>query len=342
MFQKETYASLVPPRLLRQLFRVLLFIGLVVLFRQLLVLLVFFVAFERPMGIASEWLARRGWMKRRLAVALLALTILGALGTSLALGVGRAIREGALLREELPARIAAFRETDLFHRVEPHIHGADRLVEGAQHYAGEAVHVAAEFGHILLFALIGFILATVFLIERDELVHFTREQDPDSLPGTLLRWLHHLADAVSVTLQFQIIVAACNAVLTFPVLLIAGIPHATAFLFMIFFSGMVPVVGNFVAGAVLTILAYQAHGWLGVGIFVGLTFVLHKLESYYLNPRLASRHVHLPGFVLIVSLLLWEHLLGFVGLFVSFPFLFVAARIRAEFVEEEVRLKAAA
>jgi predicted PurR-regulated permease PerM len=41
--------------------------------------------------------------------------------------------------------------------------------------------------------------------------------------------------------------------------------------------------------------------------------------------------VRLPGFVLIVSLILWEHVLGFLGLFVSFPFLYLAERIRAEF-----------
>jgi predicted PurR-regulated permease PerM len=130
-------------------------------------------------------------------------------------------------------------------------------------------------------------------------------------------------------------VAGCNAVLTWPVLLIVGIPHATGLVFMIFFSGMVPVVGNFVAGAILTLLAYQAKGWTGVIVLTALTFILHKIESYYLNPRLAARHVRLPGFVLIVSLLVFEHLLGFVGLFLSFPFLFVAGRLRGEFRAED-------
>jgi predicted PurR-regulated permease PerM len=70
-------------------------------------------------------------------------------------------------------------------------------------------------------------------------------------------------------------------------------------------------------------------------IFVVLTFVLHKIEAYYLNPRLTARHVDLPGFVLILSLLAWEHLLGFVGLFVSFPVLYLVGKIRAEFHEED-------
>jgi predicted PurR-regulated permease PerM len=90
-----------------------------------------------------------------------------------------------------------------------------------------------------------------------------------------------------------------------------------------------------VAGAVMCVLAYQTKGWMGVGIFVGLTFLLHKIEAYYLNPRLTARHVHLPGFVLIVSLLAFEHVFGFAGLFLSFPFLFVAGRIRAEWAAQD-------
>jgi predicted PurR-regulated permease PerM len=208
-------------------------------------------------------------------------------------------------------------------------------VEAARDNAAHALGYLAVLGHLLLQALIGFILAVVFTLEDHELRGFARGLDPRSLAGTLLRWLGHVADAISVTLQFQLIVAACNAALTLPVLILVGIPHVGAFAFMVFVSGMVPVVGNFLSGAVLTLLAYQSRGFVGVAVFVCLTFVLHKLESYYLNPRLAARHVRLPGFVLIVSLILWEHLAGFVGLFLSFPFLYLCMRIRAEFAEED-------
>ena len=64
---------------------------------------------------------------------------------------------------------------------------------------------------------------------------------------------------------------------------------------LIFVSSLIPVIGNIISGAVLVLLAYQVKGWLGVGLFVVLTFVLHKIESYYLNPRLTARHVSLPA-----------------------------------------------
>ena len=326
----DPITSFLTTRAVRRVFTVAVFLGLLVVFRSLLVLLVFFVAFERPLEMASDAVASRTRISRRLAAVGIALVFLGAVILALALGLGRAVRYYLNVRGSLPERIAEMRATPIIASLDDRLHGTERLLAGAEHYATSALHYATSVGHLVVYLLIGFILAVIYLIEHDELREFARGVDGHSLAGTWLRWFGHVADACSVTLQFQLIVAACNALLTFPVLLFVGIPHATTFLFMIFFSGMVPVVGNFVAGGILTLLAFQAKGWLGVGIFVGLTFVLHKLESYYLNPRLAARHVKLPGFVLIVSLLLFEHLLGFVGLFVSFPFLFVAARLRAE------------
>jgi predicted PurR-regulated permease PerM len=143
-----------------------------------------------------------------------------------------------------------------------------------------------------------------------------------------------VAEAVSLTVQLQFIVAACNAVLTLPVLWLIGVPHVPMLMLLIFVSGLIPVVGNLISGAVLSVVAYQTRGFVGVGLFIGLTFVLHKVESYFLNPRLAARHVPLPGFVLILSLIAWEHLLGFVGLFVSFPFLYVTGKLITEFQSE--------
>jgi predicted PurR-regulated permease PerM len=312
-----------------------LFIGLLVLFRHLLVLMVFMVAFARPLRLASHWLAGHTRLRRSVALLLLLGSAFGLLSLAVDLGMVRAFEAFLAAREALPERIAAFRQTPLFLQLQEYLGGADLIVDAAKRYATGILGYLGVVGHLVLHALIGFILAVVYVLEQEEIDGFRERLDPRSLGGTLLRWLGYLADAIAVTLQFQIVVAACNAVLTLPVLLLVGIPHAAPLLFMIFLSGMVPVVGNFVAGAVLTLLAYQASGWPGVATFVGLTFLLHKVESYYLNPRLASRHVHLPGFVLIISLILWEDLLGFVGLFVSFPFLYVASRIGAEFREED-------
>jgi predicted PurR-regulated permease PerM len=104
---------------------------------------------------------------------------------------------------------------------------------------------------------------------------------------------------------------------------------------LILVSGLLPVVGNFLAGAVLCFVAYETRGLWAVGVMLGVTFVLHKIESYYLTPRLAAQHVKLPGLILVLSLLVFEETFGFVGLFLSFPTLYIATRIHREWTTED-------
>ena len=312
------------------------FLAVLVAFRELLPLLVFFVAFQRSLGAAAKLVARRTKLSHKASLlALVSATVLG-VGAAATLGVGRALQSIRAMRDTFPDKISAMKEHPLYERVHDQLGDTDKILEGAKHYGTSALHYASQVGHILVYATIGLILAVVYLLEEEHIVAFKEAMAPRSLTGTLVRWLGHVTDAVLVTVQLQLVVAGCNAALTLPVLLLLGVKHVSSLMVLIFVSGLVPVIGNIVSGVVLSILAYQAKGWLGVGVFTALTVILHKIESYYLNPRLTARHVHLPGFVLIVSLIAWEHLLGFVGLFVSFPLLFVAGRIRAEFKEETV------
>jgi predicted PurR-regulated permease PerM len=326
-------ASLFGPLNLRRAVLLAVFATLLVLFRHLLVLMVFFVAFQRTLTTGGHWLSRRTRLSHSAAAVLILLGTLALLGLGSWLGIDRLIEKVGPTRD-LPERLAALKQLPIVVKIGTYV-DLDALAQGARAQASHALGWAASFGHMLIFAFVGLIMAVVYLFEEPDLVAFRARVSPHSLVGTLLRWLGYAADAISVTLQFQVIVAAVNAVLTLPVLLIIGIPRAALFMLVVFVSGLIPVVGNFVSGLVLTLLAYQARGIGGAVAFVVLTFILHKIESYYLNPRLAARHVRLPGFVLIVSLLLWEQLIGFVGLFVSFPFLYLAMRIADEFKTED-------
>jgi predicted PurR-regulated permease PerM len=149
----------------------------------------------------------------------------------------------------------------------------------------------------------------------------------ESFLGTLWRYFGYLSDAIVITITLQVLVALVNTVLTLPVLILLKLPRIPAFTALIFFSSLVPVVGNLLSGAVLIAASYVYRGVWAVVFFVITTFVLHKIEAYYLNPRLAAQHVKLPSLMLVTSLILHEHLFGIVGLFLSFPVLYVCLNI---------------
>lgn len=315
------------------------FLALLYLFRHLALLLVFFVSFERLLGWIARRVETRTGMGRKKCLVAIVVAIAGLFGIAAWLGVGTTIRSLSVVQETFPERLAELKEHPLVAKIQEQIGGTEKIIEGIRHYAGDAISAVSAIGHFFVYVLIGFILALVYLLEDEELAAFRAKVDPRSLVGTLGRWAGHVADATIVTVQLQLVVAAFNTVTTLPVLLALGVPHVGPLMVLIFTSALVPVIGNIVSGVVLCLLAYQAKGWLGVGIFVALTFVLHKMESYYLSPRLTARHVKIPGFLLIVSLLACEHLFGFKGLFLSFPILFVAGRIRGEWLEEDARME---
>ena len=317
------------------------FVGLLYLFRHLALLLVFFVTFERLLGWGARSIAARTGLSRKKSLLALVFVIVVALGTGAWLGIGKTIRTVAAVQDSFPDRLAELKENPLLVKLQEQVGGTEKIVEGIKHYAGDAISAASAIGHFFVYVLIGFILALVYTLEQEELEEFWQRVDTRSLGGTLGRWLGHVADSTIVTVQLQFVVAAFNTVTTLPVLLVLGVPHVGPLMLLIFVSALVPVIGNIVSGGVLCLLAYQANGWLGVGIFVALTFILHKVESYYLSPRLTARHVKIPGFLLIISLLACEHVFGFKGLFLSFPILFVAGRVRGEFLEEDAVVSSA-
>lgn len=311
------------------------FVAILYLFRHLALLLVFFVSFERLLGWGARVLSKRSGLSRKKSLLALVAVILTWIGIGAWLGIGKTIRTVTEVQDTFPDRLAELKENALLVKVQEQIGGTENIIDGIKHYSGDALSAASAVGHFFVYVLIGFILALVYVLEQDELTTFWERVERRSLFGTLGRWLGHVADATIVTVQLQLVVAVFNSVTTLPVLLILGVKHIGPLMLLIFASALVPVIGNIVSGAVLCLLAYQAKGWLGVGIFVALTFILHKVESYYLSPRLTARHVKIPGFLLIVSLLACEHLFGFKGLFLSFPILFVAGRVRGEFLEED-------
>ena len=332
---RDRIATFLAEKTARRALALAAFLLLLVLFRQLAAILVFFVTFERALFFSAGSLSRRFKWPRVLSLGLVLVATAAVLTLVIWVSAGRIAKLIVETRETLPARIAAVREHPWFATLHEHLPDSDSLAESAEHYGADVAKSAAAVGHLFLNALIGLVLAIVFFLDEEKIRAFRKGLEPNTLTGTLARWFEDVAEAVSLTVQLQLIVALCNAVVTLPVLLLLGVPHVPGLMVLIFLSGLIPVVGNLISGAVLIVLAYQVKGWFGVGLFVALTFLLHKVEAYYLNPRLTARHVALPGFVLIISLIAWEHLLGFVGLFVSFPFLFVAGKIRSEFVAED-------
>ncbi len=319
--------------LYKRLIALVVFLGLLVGFRHLALVFVTFIVLARAFGFLGARVGLLIGQPERRGV----LIVLALLCVFLGLGIWGVVHAGGRFYAQLIdlgegrplTEMLASLQEDLLRRLPAWL-----PLEGLKHKAPELLEPAMTYlratGRTLLQVLIGIILAVLYILDREPVDTLMREVPDESINGHLRRYLGYVCEAVVITITLQVLVALINTLLTLPVLWALGLPHKVAFTLLIFISSLVPVVGNLVSGAVLIAASYAYKGVMAVIIFVVTTFILHKIEAYFLNPRLAARHVKLPALILIISLILFEHMFGIVGLFLSFPALYVALNVQRD------------
>jgi predicted PurR-regulated permease PerM len=327
---REALQRLSRAPLYKRLIALVVFLGILVGFRHLALLFVTFILLARGLGFLGNRVGALTGQTERRGVAAVLLILLGLFGLAIWGTVhagGRFYLQLNELREGRPVtELLAAMQEDMLHRL-PSWLPLEDLKHKAPELFSPAVTYLQATGRTLLQILIGFILAVIYLLDREPVDALIRGVPEDGITGHLRRYLGYTCEAVVITISLQVLVALVNTGLTLPVLALLGLPHKVAFTLLIFISSLVPVVGNLVSGAVLIVASYVYKGAMAVGIFLATTFILHKIEAYFLNPRLAARHVKLPALVLIISLILFEHMFGIIGLFLSFPALYVGLNV---------------
>jgi predicted PurR-regulated permease PerM len=136
-------------------------------------------------------------------------------------------------------------------------------------------------------------------------------------------------DVFAAQLRISLINASLTAVYLLMVLPMLGyrVPLAPTLVGFTFFASLVPIIGNLLSNAAITIAALTVSIWLGVASLVFLV-VVHKLE-YFLNARIVGGRTNVPTYAMLASMLLLESAFGLAGL--------VAAPVFCAWLTRELR-----
>jgi predicted PurR-regulated permease PerM len=216
----------------------------------------------------------------------------------------------------------------------------DRLPESAdavQHavsgwlraHAGEVQRWGGEALKILVHILIGLAIGLMAASAKSQ-----PHAEP-SRPLVLLAQgrLQQLATAFGDVFSAQLRISFINAMLTGLYLLVVlpafgyRVPLAPTLVGFTFFASLVPIIGNLLSNAAITVAALTVSMWLGVAS-LGFLVVVHKLE-YFLNARIVGGRTNVPTYAMLGSMLVLESAFGLAGL--------VAAPIYAAWLTRELR-----
>ena len=127
------------------------------------------------------------------------------------------------------------------------------------------------------------------------------------------------AKVVGENFRAQIMISALNTTLTAIGLQILGINGAVLLCTMVFFCGLIPVLGVFISSVPIVLMAVNTGGiHLGIWATV-MIIIIHLIEAYVLNPRIVSAVMHINPVMTLIILYIAHSLIGMWGMLLGVP-----------------------
>jgi len=186
----------------------------------------------------------------------------------------------------------------------------------------EGVNGIKHVGAFLLELFLSFLLSFFFVSGNAEIKTFIRKFKTSHigfLYDSYAYFFKNFVNTFGKVLQLQILISFINSILSSICLLLMGFPSVIGLGAMIFFFGLIPVVGVTCSFIPLAIIAFQIGGIVKVLYVIIMILMIHALESYVLNPKLYSMSMKLPVFFTFSVLILSEHFMGVWGLLFGVP-----------------------
>jgi predicted PurR-regulated permease PerM len=172
--------------------------------------------------------------------------------------------------------------------------------------------------------LVGLVMTVVFtffmLRDFDRLVAAARELVPPRFRPFVGDRAREIDRAMSSFLRGQLSVAGILAVLYVVGFLIVGLPLAVAVGLIAGLGNVIPFVGTAVGVVLATgLVLMEDPGWTMLLSTWGVFVVVQLLEGWVITPRIVGESLDLSPFVVIVAVLVFGELFGFVGVLVAVP-----------------------
>ena len=124
---------------------------------------------------------------------------------------------------------------------------------------------------------------------------------------------------VGEAFQAQIVIACINTVLTIIGLLILGVQPVSLLAAIVFFCGLIPVLGVFISSVPILLLAFNIGGFHLQFWALVVIIAVHTIEAYILNPRIFSAVFKINPVLTLIILYIGHRLFGVWGVLLGVP-----------------------
>ena len=204
----------------------------------------------------------------------------------------------------------------------------ESLSSQASQQEGRLIHGALDKAPVVVESLaamiLTFVLVFFFLKDGDRIfkrcIKFANEDRRDGLERFGVTVWRVLTAYVRGSAANGVV----NAVVLSTALLILGIPLVIPIAAFTFFGSFLPVIGAIVSGGLAAMIALVESGPAAALVVIGVTVLIHHLESYVVGPIVMRRAVHLDPVAVILSIAVGSLAFGLMGAFLAVPVVAIA------------------
>ena len=101
-------------------------------------------------------------------------------------------------------------------------------------------------------------------------------------------------------------------------------------------TDLIPYIGPYIGGAAAVIMGFTQDPLIGIGTLI-ICIIVQVVESYILQPIVMSRASNLHPIIVIISLLVFGHFFGILGMILATPTITII-RVLVEFAKEKIKM----
>lgn len=274
-----------------------------------------------------EWLLKKG-IRRGLAVAAVFAGVVLVFALLGLLVMPPVITQGAALLENTPTYVDAFLKSSIVQRLDQHYDIVDRLQTEINARLTDSDFVGRIFGGVLgagkvlangvFQSFTVLILTLYFLASLPTVKGAVYATVPASRRPRFVSLAEEIMRRTGSYAIGQVAVATINAVCSYVMMRLVGVPYAAVLAVMVGFLGLIPMVGATIGAVLVCTVAFfdEPRAALITGTYY---LVYQQLENYVVAPRIMARTVAVPGAITVVAALAGGTLLGVLGALLAIP-----------------------
>jgi predicted PurR-regulated permease PerM len=294
---------------------------------QVFVLILISLFFAAGLNPAVNFFQRRG-LSRPTSVGAVVAIVIGFVALFALVAVPPIVDQVNLLVKNAPSLIESLKNNHTINQLNQHYGIVDSIQKKVTSSIHDGQFVVTAFGGVLgvgkavlsgaISVLTILVLTLYFLASLPSVTQVAYRFVPASRRVRVAGLSDAIIDRVGIFVGGQATVSVIAALYILIVGFIIGMPYPTALALLVFFCGLIPLIGHILGVSVVTLMCLTKSPLTALIAFVA--YVLYvQVENYVVMPRIMRKSLSIPGLVTIIAALLGTSLLGLIGGLLAVP-----------------------